>query len=227
MLLASVSSSLTSQVSHHGFYAVLGLLALGAVLPVGSELVALVGGAVAAGALAGADGVSFFGAHVGSGAGAYLAIVLAATVGYLLGCIVGWLIGRWGGRELLERHGRWFHVTADRLDRADAWFRRWGRPGVLIGTLTPVLRSFVAIPAGLFEMPLAQFLGLALIGSAVWSFAFVGIGYALGTSYQHFEHGFRYVEYAIALGIVAAVAYLVYRWMAAARVAPRADDPSR
>jgi membrane protein DedA with SNARE-associated domain len=227
MLLASVSGSFTSAVANHGVYAVLGLLALGALLPVGSELVALVGGAVAAGVIAGANGVSVFGAHVGSGAGAYLAIALAATVGYLLGCLVGWLIGRWGGRELLEHHGRWFHVTTERLDRADAWFRRWGRPGVLIGTLTPVVRSFVAIPAGLFEMPLLQFLGLALIGSAVWSFAFVGIGYALGKSYNHFEHDFRYVEYLIAVGILAAVAYLVYRWIAAAKVGPRADDSSR
>jgi membrane protein DedA with SNARE-associated domain len=227
VLLASVSSSFTSAVADHGVYAVFGLLALGAVLPVGSELVALVGGAVAAGVLAGTHGVSIFGAHIGSGAGAYFAIAVAATLGYLLGCLVGWLIGRWGGRELLERHGRWFHITPQRLDQADAWFRRWGRPGVVIGTMTPVVRSFVAIPAGLFEMSLGQFLGLALIGSAVWSFAFVGIGYALGASYRHFEHDFRYVEYAIAVGIVLALAYLVYRRRAVARVTPRADDSSR
>ena len=51
-------------------------------------------------------------------------------------------------------------------------------------------------------MPFVQFLGLALIGSAVWSFAFVGIGYGLGASYKSFEHDFRYVEYAIVAGIV-------------------------
>jgi membrane protein DedA with SNARE-associated domain len=227
VFLASVSSTFTSAVANHGVYAVFGLLALGALLPVGSELVALVGGAVAAGVLTGSNGVSVFGAHFGSGAGAYVAIALAATIGYLLGCLVGWLIGRWGGRELLERHGRWFHVTPERLDRADAWFRRWGRPGVLIGTIMPVVRSFVAIPAGLFEMPLGQFLGLALIGSALWSFAFVGIGYGLGASYDHFEHGFRYVEYAIVAGIVVGLAYLVYRRRAQARVTPRADDSPR
>jgi membrane protein DedA with SNARE-associated domain len=227
VLLASVSSSFTSQVAHHGVYAVFGLLALGALLPVGSELVALVGGAVAAGVLAGADGVSVFGLHLGSGAGAYVAIALAATFGYLLGCLIGWVIGRWGGRELLERHGRWFHVTPERLDRADAWFEKWDRPGVLIGTLLPVVRSFVALPAGIFEMPLLQFLGLALIGSAIWSFAFVGIGYGLGASYNSFEHGFRYAEYAIVAGIVLGLAYLVYRRLTAAKVAPRADDSTR
>jgi len=227
VLLASVSASFTSWVSHHGVYAVFGLLALGAVFPAGSELVALVGGAVAAGVFSGASGVSVLGVHIGFGAGAYVAIAVAATIGYLAGGLVGWIAGRFGGRELLERRGRWLHVTAERLDRADAWFERWDRPGVLIGTMTPVVRSFVAIPAGIFEMPLAPFLGLTLVGSTLWSFAFVGIGYGLGTSYKSFEHDFRYVEYAIAAGLVIAVALLVYRWRAAATVRPRADDSPR
>ena len=227
MLLASVSSSFTTAVANHGVYAVFGLLALGAVFPAGSELVALVGGAVAAGVFSGATGVSVFGAHVGFGAGAYVALAVAATVGYLAGGLIGWVVGRFGGRELLERRGRWLHVSPERLDRADAWFQRWDRPGVLIGTMTPVLRSFVAIPAGIFEMPLAPFAALTLVGSTLWSFAFVGIGYALGSSYKRFEHDFRYVEYAIAAGIVVAVALLVYRWRTAATVAPRADDSPR
>jgi len=227
MVLASVSASFTAQVAHHGVYAVFGLLALGAVFPAGSELVALVAGAVAAGVFSGAAGVSIFGGHVGAGAGAYLAMVVAATLGYLAGGAVGWAVGRFGGRELLERRGRWLHVTPERLDRADAWFQRWDRPGVLLGTMTPVVRSFVAIPAGIFEMPLAPFLGLTLAGAALWSFAFVGIGYGLGESYHRFEHDFRYVEYAIGAGLVLAVAYLLYRWMAAARVTARADDSAR
>jgi membrane protein DedA with SNARE-associated domain len=227
MLLASVSSSFTSAVADHGVYAVFGLLALGAVFPAGSELVALVGGAVAAGVFSDSTGISVLGAHIGFGAGAYVAIAIAASIGYLAGALVGWLVGRFGGRELLERRGRWLHVTPERLDRADAWFDRWDRPGVLFGTMTPVLRSFVAIPAGIFEMPLSPFLALTLIGSTLWSFAFVGIGYGLGSSYKSFEHDFRYVEYAIVVAIVAALAYLVYRRMTAAKVAARADDSSR
>jgi membrane protein DedA with SNARE-associated domain len=61
----------------------------------------------------------------------------------------------------------------------------------------------------------------------VWAFAFAGAGYGLGTGYRSFDHGFRYVEYAIVVGIVALLAYLVYRWIAQAKVAPRADDSSR
>jgi membrane protein DedA with SNARE-associated domain len=227
VLLASVSSSFTSAVANHGIYAVFGLLALGAVFPAASELVALVGGAVAAGVFSGTHSLSVFGAHIGLGAGAYVAIAISASLGYLAGALVGWTVGRFGGRELLERRGRWLHVTPERLDRADAWFQRWDRPGVLIGTMTPVVRSFVAIPSGIFEMPLGLFAALTLVGSTLWSFAFAGIGYGLGSSYRGFDHGFRYAEYAIVAGVVLCAAYLVYRWRAKARVIPHADDPAR
>lgn len=226
-VLSAVTDTLTETVGDHGIYAVFALMLLDAVFPAASELVMVYAGAVAAGVFAGAHGVSLFGSPIGFGAGAYIALALAGTLGYLVGALVGWAIGRWGGRPLLERHGRWFHVSPERLDRADAWFERWDRPGVFIGTMTPVVRSFVAIPAGIFEMPLAPFLGLTLIGSALWSFAFVGIGYALGASYDSFEHGFRYVEYAIVVGILAALAYLVYRRIAQAKVTSRADDSPR
>ena len=227
MLLASVSSSFTSAVANHGVYAVFGLMAIDALFPAASELVMLYAGAVAAGVFSSAHGVSLFGSRIGFGAGAYVALALAGTLGYLVGALVGWAIGRYGGRPLLERHGRWFHLSPGRLDRAEAWFERWGNLGVFLGRLTPIVRSFVSIAAGIFEMRLLPYTLLSLAGSAVWAFAFAGAGYGLGTGYRGFDHSFRYVEYAIAVGIVAGLAYLVYRWIAMAKVAPRADDSSR
>ena len=227
MLLASVSSSFTSAVANHGVYAVFGLMAIDALFPAASELVMLYAGAVAAGVFSAANGVTLFGSRIGFGAGSYVALALAGTLGYLVGALIGWAIGRYGGRPLLERHGRWFHLSPRSLERAEAWFERWGNVGVFVGRITPVVRSFVSIPAGIFEMPLAAYTLLSLAGSAVWAFAFAGAGYGLGTGYRGFDHSFRYVEYAIAAGIVVALAYLVYRWRAPARVTPRADDSSR
>jgi membrane protein DedA with SNARE-associated domain len=80
------------------------------------------------------------------------------------------------------------------------------------------VRSFVSIPAGVFEMPLAPYTVLTLVGSAVWAFAFAGAGYGLGSSYERFHHDFRYVEYAIVAGVLVLAAYLVYRLLQAARV---------
>jgi len=227
VLVASVSASFTSQIANHGVYAVFGLMALDAVFPAFSELVMLYAGAVAAGAFSAANGVTLFGSRIGFGGGAFVALALAGTLGYLAGSLVGWAIGRWGGRPLLDRHGRWFHLSPARLDRAEVWFDRWGPLGVLIGRVTPVVRSFVSIAAGILEMPLGIYTVLTLVGSTIWAFAFAGAGYGLGKSYSGFDHGFHYVEYVVVAGILVALAYLVYRRVTAAKVAPRADDSAR
>jgi membrane protein DedA with SNARE-associated domain len=97
---------------------------------------------------------------------------------------------------------------------------------VLVGRVTPVVRSFVSIPAGIFEMRLAPYALYTIVGSAVWSFAIAGVGYGLGSSYKSFDNGFKYVEYAIVAGVLALVAYLIYRLRKAAKVRRR-DDPAR
>jgi membrane protein DedA with SNARE-associated domain len=226
-VLASISSTFTSQVASHGVYAVFLLMAIDAVFPAASELVMLYAGAVAAGVFATANGISVLGWNVAFGAGAYVVLALAGTLGYLVGAIAGWGIGRYGGRPLLDRHGRWLHLGPERMDRVEAWFARWGNVGVLVGRVTPIVRSFVSIPAGVFEMPLGPYTVLTLIGSAIWAFGFAGVGYALGKSYERFDRDFRYVEYAIVVAVLLLVAYLVYRWLQAARVSRRAEDPAR
>jgi membrane protein DedA with SNARE-associated domain len=225
-VLASISSSFTSQVASHGAYAVFVLMAIDAVFPAASELVMLYAGAVAAGVFSSAHSVSLFGAKIGFGAGAFVVMALAGTLGYLVGAIVGWWIGLRGGRRLLERHGRWLHLGPERLERAERWFDRWGNVGVLIGRLTPLVRSFVSIPAGVFEMRLAPYTVLTLIGSAIWAFAIAGAGYGLGSSYERFNHDFRYAEYAVVAGVLVVAAYLVYRFVNAAKVTRR-DDSAR
>lgn len=222
-MIAGLSSSITSHVGSQGVYAVFALMAIDAVFPAASELVMLYGGAVAAGVFGRANHISVLGAHLGFGFGAYVVIALAGTLGYLVGALIGWAIGRYGGRPLLERHGRWLHLGPEKLDRAEAWFDRWGNVGVLVGRITPVVRSFVSIPAGVFEMPLLTYTVLTLIGSAIWAFAFAGAGYALGSSYERFDHGFKYVEYAVVAGVVALAAYLIY----VARVKRREPDSTR
>ena len=214
---------MTSFVADHGVYAVFLLMAIDAVFPAASELVMVVAGAVAAGVFA-SSGTSVFGASVSKGAGAYVVMALAGTLGYFAGALVGWWIGIAGGRPLLERRGRWFHLTPENLHRAERWFDRWGNVGVLIGRITPVVRSFVSIPAGVFRMPLAPYAVLTLIGSAIWAFGLAGAGYALGSSYERFHHDFRWVEYAVVAGVLLLAAYLVY----VARVkSRRAEDPAR
>jgi membrane protein DedA with SNARE-associated domain len=225
-VLAGITSTFESHIATQGAYAVFVLMAIDAVFPAASEVVMLYAGAVAAGVFPGTHHVSLFGAKVGFGIGAFIVMALAGTLGYFAGAIIGWWIGLRGGRPLLESRGRWLHVTSERLDRAEAWFRRWGNFGVLVGRVTPVVRSFVSIPAGIFEMRLAPYALYTVVGSAVWSFAIAGVGYGLGSSYKSFDNGFKYVEYAIVAGVLVLAAYLIYRLRKAATVRRR-DDPAR
>jgi membrane protein DedA with SNARE-associated domain len=221
-------ASLTSLIGDHGLYAVFLLMAIDAVLPAASELVMVYAGALAAGAFAGQD-VTLFGHEISSHGWAFVAMALAGTLGYLVGSIAGWAIGRYGGRPLLERRGRWFHLTPAKLDRAERWFDRWDDFAVLIGRVTPVIRSFISIPAGVFRMPLGRYTVLTLIGSAVWAFALAGVGYGLGKSYETFHHDFRFVDYAVVAAVIAVAVYLVFRWRKASRsrLSDRASDPAR
>jgi membrane protein DedA with SNARE-associated domain len=184
-------------------------MAVDALLPVGGELTMLFAGALAAGAIAGRQPV-LFGHDLATGVESFLVLALAGTLGYLAGALVGWAIGRRGGRPLLERHGRWLRVTPAELDRAEAWFDRHGRWAVFLGRLTPLVRSFISIPAGVLESPLRAYTLLTLAGSAIWCFAFAGAGWALGSSYDDVHRAFRYVDVlAVAAVVVAVVAVAV------------------
>jgi membrane protein DedA with SNARE-associated domain len=204
----------TSFLAHYGVLAIFLLMMIDAVFPAASELVMLYGGALASGALT--HEVDVLGYHT-TGFGAYLAVV-AAVLGYQIGANIGWWAGVRGGRPLLEERGKWFHLTPERLERADRWFDRWDDWAVLLGRVTPVARSFISIPAGVFEMPFGRYNVLTLIGNGVWCLVLAGIGWAIGSSYKSFDHGFRYLEIAIVAGIVVVVAYLVVRRRRAATI---------
>jgi membrane protein DedA with SNARE-associated domain len=210
MLVASVTGSITRWIGDYGLYAVFSLMLVDAVFPAVSEVVMVYGGAVAAGAFAGQK-VTLLGANLSSGFEAYLGIALAGTLGYLIGALAGWAIGAYGGRTLLERRGRWLHLDAERLSRAESWFERWGDWAVLLGRVTPVVRSFISIPAGVFRSPFGRYTGLTLAGSAVWCFALAGVGWGVGASWERFHRDFRFVDYAVAVAVVGVIAWLVLR----------------
>jgi membrane protein DedA with SNARE-associated domain len=208
---ASISSQITHWIGTGGAYAIFGLMALDALLPVGGELIMLFAGALAAGSIAG-EHATLFGASLSDGLEAYLVLALAGTFGYLAGALIGWLIGRRGGRELVERHGRKIHLPPENFARAERWFDRYGRPAVFLGRITPVIRSFISIPAGVLDSPLPSYTALTLAGSAIWCFGFAAAGWALGGSYEKFHHGFRYADYVAVLAVAVLAAVLFFRW---------------
>src|SRR6476646_371990 len=223
--LASITHSITTAIGDHGLYAVFVLMLIDAVVPAASELVMIYGGALAAGAVGSGHGV-LFGKQIDSAFWGFVAVSLAGTIGYLIGSLFGWAIGAYGGRPLLERHGRWFHLTPARLDRAEAGFDRRGDWAVFLGRVTPVVRSFISIPAGVFRSPLGRYTVLTLVGSAIWCFAWAGVGWGVGSGYRRVHEDFRWVDYAVVAVVALAVEGLVFH-LSWGRSARRADDSAR
>jgi membrane protein DedA with SNARE-associated domain len=168
-------------------------------LPVGAELALIYGGVLASGQVP------------GEGKPHDLAVVIVvAILGEVLGSAAGYSIGRYGGRTLVDRVGKYVLLTHKDLDRAEAWFARRGEPVVLVGRFIPLLRSFVSFAAGLGEMALAKFTIFTVIGCAVWCTALCSLGYSLGSSYNHVLNAFSYAGYVI--GVLAVIAVVVVFW---------------
>lgn len=205
-----ITEAITAWIGDYGLYAVFVLSLLDAVLPAASELVMVYAGALAVGAFPESE-VSLFGTTFDSTAGAYLAVALAGTIGYVIGSVLGWGIGLYGGRPLLERHGRWLHVTPAKLDRAERWFDRYDEAAVGIARLLPVVRSFISIPAGIAEMPLGRYTLFTTLGTIPWYFGLAAVGLAVGTGWERFHESFRYADYAVVGAIVLGAVVLLVR----------------
>ncbi len=171
-------------------------------IPIGAEIAIGYAGALASGQLTttGHD-------HL------HLALVIVvAALGEVVGSTAGYLIGRFGGRPLVDKVGKYILLTHRDLDRAEAWFARRGEPFVFFGRLIPLLRSFVSLAAGLGEMAYWKFLAFTVAGCVLWCGALAGIGYSLGSSWHHVIKGFSYAGYVLAvLFVVLIVVVLVHR----------------
>jgi membrane protein DedA with SNARE-associated domain len=224
--VSSITDALTTLIGDHGIYAVFFLMLVDAIFPAASEVVMVYAGALAAGAFAGQH-VVLFGNQIDSGGWAYVAMATAGTLGYVVGSELGWAIGFYGGRPLIERRGRFLHLTPENVDRAEHWFDRFGDLAVLISRVTPVVRSFISIPAGVARMPVGRYTLLTIPGSAVWAFGIAGIGYYLGSKWETFHHDFRYAEYLVVAAILALIVFAIVRHRRASRLTRRAEDPAR
>jgi membrane protein DedA with SNARE-associated domain len=207
--MATLTQTLSDLLVQQGVIAVFVVMALDAILPVGGELTMLLAGALAAGALSGS--ALLFGLDIGTGLGAYLVLATSGTLGYLAGSLLGWQIGRRGGRPFIERHGRWLHLGPKRMTAAERWFDRHGAKAVLFGRLTPLVRSFISIPAGVFGSPLGPYTALTTIASALWCFGFAGAGWALGANFDVVHRAFRYADLAAVAAVAIAAIWLLSR----------------
>jgi len=143
-------------------------------------------------------------------------LYLAATAGAIgcnLGSIVAYEVGKRGGRPFVERWGRYLLIGPDELDKADRFFDRFGPAAVLIGRLLPVIRTFIAFPAGVSRMKLVPFHVYTFVGSWPFCLALTWLGMTLGEKWDsdpRVKAAFHSADLIIGIALVALIA--LYIW---------------
>lgn len=144
----------------------------------------------------------------------YFIAVLCGTIGALIQQWILYAIGRYGGRPVVDKLGKYLHIKPKHIDLAERWFEKYGSVIVFTGRFVPVMRQVVSIPAGMARMNLGKFTLLSFIASLPWSFAFVGLGWSLGSQWEKInEKAAPYVQPIILIAIALLVVYFLYQYM--------------
>src|ERR1051325_9270098 len=138
-------------------------------------------------------------------------VALAGAVGCVIGSLIAYHVGAWGGRPLIEKYGKYILISPHDLAIADRWFERHGDITIFIGRLLPVVRTFIAFPAGVARMPLLKFVIYTFVGSLIWCWALAWIGQSLGEHWDTLGTYFHRFDAAIGALIVLAAAWWIWR----------------
>jgi membrane protein DedA with SNARE-associated domain len=196
-ILERLALWITAVISAGGYGGVMLLMAIeSACIPLPSEII-----------------MPFSGYLVYTGRFSLLAVATCGAIGCNLGSVVAYEIGFFGGRPLVERYGRYLFLSQRELTIADRFFERRGAIAVLIARLLPVIRTFIALPAGIAHMPRLKFHIYTFIGSWPWCFALAYIGMRLGEQWDkdpRLKTWFHRLDAFILAFLVIAVVYFVW-----------------
>jgi membrane protein DedA with SNARE-associated domain len=168
----------------------------------------------------------FAGFKVADGRFTMLEIITAGVLGNLVGSWIAYGIGYYGRVELLEKHGKWLHITPKHLAWADRWFERYGGVTVFFSRMVPVVRTFISLPAGVARMPFWKFTVLSIAGIIPWVIAFAYMGKGVGDQWDSWQEKLHYVDYAILAAILGSVLYLLWRRRRGGRPDAGATEPA-
>jgi len=134
----------------------------------------------------------------------------AGAIGCNLGSLVAYEIGYYGGRPLVEKYGRWILMGRRELDWADRFFHSRGELAVVIARMLPVIRTFIALPAGVARMPRGKFHIYTFVGSWPWCFGLAYLGMKLGENWRSLGKYFHQFDAIIGMLLLAAIAWFVW-----------------
>jgi membrane protein DedA with SNARE-associated domain len=150
------------------------------------------------------------------GGNPWMGLALVATAGAIgcnLGSVVAYWIGAKGGRPLVERYGKWVLMSHHDLDRMTVFFNRYGAITVLLARLLPVVRTFIAFPAGIARMPQLRFHIYTFVGSWPWCYVLAYAGMRLGEAWHtdpRFQAAFHRFHLGVELVLLAGIVWFVW-----------------
>jgi len=193
-LMTSVSVFIVATISAMGYGGIVLLMAIeSACVPLPSEVT-----------------MPFSGYLVSTGRFDLILVAFAGALGCLLGSYVAYFIGASGGRRLLLSYGRYILIAPHEIELADRFFERWGSHAVFISRLLPVVRTFIALPAGVARMRLVPFTIYTLLGSYIWCLVLAWAGMKLGQHWDRLGPYFHRFDGAIAVVLVVGAAAVLY-----------------
>ena len=154
-----------------------------------------------------------------------LAVSVAGAVGCVVGSLVAYWVGMYGGRPFIEKYGRYVLISQHDLNLADRWFARYGEVIVFASRLLPVVRTFIAFPAGVARMNLMRFTVYTFLGSLPWCLGLAYVGQILGEQWDKndaLKTWFHRFDFVIGLLIIIAAAWWVWRHLKHSR--PEDDE---
>jgi membrane protein DedA with SNARE-associated domain len=199
-LISALAAWIVAVISAAGYFGVLVLMAIeSACIPLPSEII-----------------MPFAGYLVSIGQLSLLGVATAGALGCNVGSTVAYLIAAKGGRKAFEHWGSYVLVSSAELERAERFFARYGAITVFTGRLLPVVRTFIAFPAGLARMPMMKFQIYTFLGSWPWCFGLAYIGALLGARWNSdptFRRLFHEFDTLVVVFLIALFAWFVWaRW---------------
>src|SRR5436305_2369253 len=162
----------------------------------------------------------FAGYLVYEGAMKLLWVATAGAIGCNLGSLIAYEIGYHGGRPLVEKYGSYILLSRRELDWADRFFGRWGDAAVFVARLLPIVRTFIALPAGVARMPRGKFHIYTFLGSWPWCLVLAYFGMKLGENWRTMGKYFHQFDAIIGgLLVIAIIWFLWSHWQNRIRAA--------
>ncbi len=207
--MSSLEHWLVQGLTEYGLLAIfLTMILESACIPIPSEIVVPYGGFLAA-----------------QGHVALWQVILAATLANLIGSSLAYAAGRYGGRTLIVRYGRYVFISAHHLDKADEWFQKRGEMTVFVTRMMPGVRTIISVPAGVARMPFVRFAVYTFLGALPWNAALAYLGYAFGANWERLQEYFSRFNWLVwALLALAVAAAVVWKWRGARASRATATD---